>query len=796
MFSAQWHKILNDLWGNKTRTLLIVLSIAVGLFATGAIVSTQQVLSGQMSQGYAATVPASGTLHTLQPFDEDFVRSVRAMKDVQDAEGRQNLNLRIQTRSGQWLSLRLFAIPDYDHMRVNKVWPQSGDWPPPEHELLIERAALAMLGAQVGDTLRVETADKKQREMRIAGLTHDLSQFPARFTSTPYGYISFNTLEWLGEPYGYNTLHLVVMNRADKAQVKAVMDALEAKAKRSGLTVVSTSMDKFPLEDMVQTVMLMLSILGLLALCLSAFLIVNTISAQLAQQVRQIGVMKAIGARTDQIMSMYLATVVMYGVMALVIAVPLGMAGAYALSRLATGLLNFDLKDFIVPPQAIVLQVAVGLIVPVLSSLYPFLTGLRVTAAEAMSSYGTSQRQSARGPINRLLSGANLWFARQVLPRSVLLSLRNTFRSRGRLALTLTTLTLAGAIFISVFSVRASLFRTLSDLAQWRAFDSMLTFVRPYRADKVQQEAQRVPGVAQTDVWIQVPVLRVRADKSESDTLFLYAPTDSGLVTPPVIVQGRWLLPTDEESVVVNAYLLKKEPDIKLGDDITLKMDGRERPWRVVGVSLGEAPSAVYANYTSVARLTGNVGRASSVMVTTRPRDPQSATQVASALDTHFRDIGLRPSSVETTAEERSRQESGYSILIIGLLVMAVLFAVVGGLGLMGTMSINVIERTREIGVMRAIGAPTRSVVQVFIVESVAIGVISWLFGTVLSVPLSKIMSDAVGIPLMGTPITFQFSMAGVGLWLAVVVLLSMAASFIPARNAARLTVRQVLAYE
>jgi putative ABC transport system permease protein len=127
---------------------------------------------------------------------------------------------------------------------------------------------------------------------------------------------------------------------------------------------------------------------------------------------------------------------------------------------------------------------------------------------------------------------------------------------------------------------------------------------------------------------------------------------------------------------------------------------------------------------------------------------------------------------------------------------MAVLFAVVGGLGLMGTMSINVIERTREIGVMRAIGAPTRSVAQVFVVESVAIGMISWLFGTVLAVPLSKIMSDAVGIPLMGTPITFRFSMAGVGLWLVVVVLLSVAASFIPARNAARLTVRQVLAYE
>jgi putative ABC transport system permease protein len=297
MLSAQWHKVLNDLWGNKSRTLLIVLSIAVGLFATGAIVSTQQVLSSQMSQGYAATLPANVTLRTLEPFDEDFVRSVRTMKDVQDAEGRRSMDLRIQTQSGKWLSLRLFAIPDYENMRVNKVWPQSGDWPPPEHELLIERAALPMLGAQTGDTVRIETSDKELREMRIAGLAHDLSQFPARFTSTPYGYISFNTLEWLSEPYGYNTLHIVVANHTDRAQVKAVKDAVEAKAKRSGLTVVSTSMDKFPLEDMVQTVLLMLSILGLLALCLSAFLIVNTISAQLAQQVRQIGVMKAIGAR-------------------------------------------------------------------------------------------------------------------------------------------------------------------------------------------------------------------------------------------------------------------------------------------------------------------------------------------------------------------------------------------------------------------------------------------------------------------------------------------------------------------
>lgn len=795
--SAQWHKVLNDLWGNKTRTLLIVFSIAVGLFATGALVSTRTVLASQMTNGYAATHPSSGTLHTLEPFDQEFVRSVRAMKGVQDADGRRNMTFRVQAQSGKWLTLWLSAIADYEDMRVNRVWPQSGDWPPPEREILVERTALALLNAQVGDTVLVETSDKKQRELRIAGLTHDLSQFPARFTNTAYGYISFDTLEWLGEPYGFNTLHIMAENRNDKAYVQSVLDAAETKAERSGLTVLSTTIDQFPLDEMVETVILLLSILALLSLCLSAFLIVNTISAQMAQQVQQIGVMKAIGARTDQILSMYMAMVVLYGLIALAIAVPLSVGGAYVLCRFATDLLNFDLKSFYVPPLALALQIAIGLVVPILSSLYPFLSGLRVSAAEAMSGYGGGSRQFSAGPITRLLSGANLWFARHFLARPLLLSLRNTFRSRTRLSLTLTTLTLAGAIFISVFSVRASLFRTINDLIQWRAFDSMLTFTRPYRAEKIEQKAMQVPGVVQTDVWIEIPVNRVRPDKTESDPVFLLAPrTDSGLVSPPVMVQGRWLAPDDENGVVVNAYMLKKEADVKLGDEIMLNIEGRERSWRVVGVSLGGAPSTVYANYAPIARITGNVGMASTVVVTTHGRDESSAVQVAEALESHFKDAGLRTTSAETTAEERAQEQASYGILIVGLLVMAVLFAVVGGLGLMGTMSINVIERTREIGVMRAIGAPTRSVAQVFIVESVAVGVISWLFATLLALPLSKVMSDAVGIPLMGTPITFNFSAAGVGLWLVVVVLLSVLASFIPAQNASRLTVREVLAYE
>ena len=145
---------------------------------------------------------------------------------------------------------------------------------------------------------------------------------------------------------------------------------------------------------------------------------------------------------------------------------------------------------------------------------------------------------------------------------------------------------------------------------------------------------------------------------------------------------------------------------------------------------------------------------------------------------------------------ERAEAEVIFDVIVSLLLVMAFLLALVGGLGLMGAMSINVLERTREIGVLRAIGATNRAVTQVFILEAVGIGVLSWVMGAALAIPMTLGLNAAVGNAVMGQPLTYAYSMQGMWLWLAVVVVLSVLASFIPARNASRLTVREVLAYE
>jgi putative ABC transport system permease protein len=488
---------------------------------------------------------------------------------------------------------------------------------------------------------------------------------------------------------------------------------------------------------------------------------------------------------------MYLGMVALFGLLALLVAVPLGALGALGLTTYAASLLNFDIASYRMPSSVLLLEIAVALLVPLLAALWPIVSGARVTVREAISSYGLGTGHFGQGLIDRWLERVH------GLSRPLLLSLRNTFRRKGRLALTLTTLTLAGAIFVAVFSVRASLLQTLDDaLAYWN-YDVEVNLQRSYRIEQLQREALRVPGVVAAESWNFRNVRRLRPNDTESDNIQLIALPAATQMLKPTMLEGRWLLPEDENAMVINTDLRKDEPDIHIGDDIVVNIDGQQHTWHVVGLVQGvlAGPSA-YTNASYFGRTVGEVGRAGQVQVVAAQHDEATQNAVATALSNHFEAAGMQVRSTETTSDMRHRSELQFNVLVVFLLIMAGLLAIVGGLGLMGTMSINVLERTREIGVMRAIGASTGAIFEIVIVEGLVIGLLSWLIGTVLALPLGKLMSDAVGVSFLRAPLNYTFSLQGALLWLGAVLLLAAVASLLPARNAARLSVREVLAYE
>ncbi len=496
--SPRWRKVVRDLWSNKTRTILVLLSIAVGVSAIGMVMGSQIAVDRTLPAAYAAVNPASADVYALNTFDEKMIEATKAMPEVSDAAGLRAVNVRFLTKSGEWRNLQLTAIPDYTHITINKIYPQKGAYPPEGHELLLERAslspALGFGGFTIGDTLLVEAPSGKQRRLQLAGTVHDLNQQPAYLTGSGYGYINFDTLEWLGEPRDYNQLvFTVAKDKLNEEHVKAVGKLVEKRLENAGVNVIFTFVPtpgEHPAQNFLNTFSLILGAIGLLSLGLSGFLIVNTLSAILTQHVRQIGIMKAIGARADQITGMYLVMVLMYGVLALVLAVPLGALGAAGLASIFAGLLNFDTGGVHLEPRVVIVQCIIALSAPVLAAIIPIMRGVRVTVREAVSEYGLGKGHFGKSMIDRVIVALR-WIV--PMERPLQISLRNTFRRKTRLTFTLITLSLASTIFIVIFSIRASLQKTLNDALAYFDYDIQVVFDQTYRTEPHSQPVKRHP---------------------------------------------------------------------------------------------------------------------------------------------------------------------------------------------------------------------------------------------------------------------------------------------------------------
>jgi putative ABC transport system permease protein len=161
----------------------------------------------------------------------------------------------------------------------------------------------------------------------------------------------------------------------------------------------------------------------------------------------------------------------------------------------------------------------------------------------------------------------------------------------------------------------------------------------------------------------------------------------------------------------------------------------------------------------------------------------------------YFQSLGIGVGFTDTATENQEQSNAQFSILTTLLLIMTFLIAVVGSFGLSGTLSINVLERRREIGVMRAVGASSADVGFIFVGEGLLLGALSWAQAVPLSLLAGRYFVDAIG-QVIDFPVVYHYSVAGIWIWLAIVVVLSLVASWLPARRATQISVRESLAYE
>jgi putative ABC transport system permease protein len=304
------------------------------------------------------------------------------------------------------------------------------------------------------------------------------------------------------------------------------------------------------------------------------------------------------------------------------------------------------------------------------------------------------------------------------------------------------------------------------------------------------------------EVWDQVVAdlslssSHERGRKGGKEEILVYGvPPDSEALRPD-IVAGRDLLPGEGRAILVNRQMAA-ERGIQVGDELALTIGGRESTWTVVGVTwevtldLGS-----FVPYETLAREAGHAGRGNTVLVTSEAHDAPSRERLADDLRDVYQTQRIETATLRSADELRQTLYTTIDGISYLLLAMAFLAAVVGGIGLMGTLSINVVERMREIGVMRASGAVSSDIFGIFVGEGVFLGVLSWVLAVLLSYPWARLFSEAVSLALFNTEPYFRYSVPSVVVWLMLVLVLSALASLWPAWRATRVSVREALAYE
>ena len=782
-----WRKAIRDFWTERARTALVVLAIALGISAFASVLSSYAILTRELDRGYLETNPASAVLR-VDRLDDELIRAILQNSEVSDAEPRRTVTGQIKAGPIQWRNLTLFVVKDYGDIRVSKLEPETGAWPPATGEILIERDAFQVAKAKIGDKVTVKTANGREQQLLVSGGVHDVGQAQARMENIVYGYINLATLVQLGEEPYLDQLNILVRNkRFDEAHIERVANDVKSLIESRGRQVKHINIPapgKHPHSDLTGILLLAMSSFGLFVLLLSGILVVNLLTALMASQVRQIGVMKAIGGTRRQIARIYFGQALFLGIAAVVVSIPLGVIGSRALCDYMAMFLNFDINSYAVPVWVYLLVVVVGIAAPSIAAAYPVWKGTGVPVRVALTDFGLSRTTFGAGAFDRLLAKIGGTFS------PLIFAIRNSFRRRARLALTLLTLAAGGLFFLAALNVRASIINTLDRMFAARKFDLTVSFSRPFDWERIQRAVNNTQGIAYAEGWF----LTDGSLAPETSFNVTALPLTTQLLDLEIL-EGRFLQPGDTNALVINNNLAARAPAMRVGSTVTVRIGTVESAWRVVGLAKeAYAPAIAYIPLDFIQQQQPDM--INNLRVPLVHNDFDSISIVKQNLDRSLEQQGVRARGSSSKAETRFGFDQHMLMIYIFLIVMSAIVGSVGALGLMTTMSLNVLERRREMGVLRAIGATPRVVWLIVLVEGLMIGVLSWTIAALLAWPVSKVLGDVLVRAMLKGGVDFVFEPLGLLIWLIVSISVSAAGSFVPAWKASRATVREALAYE
>lgn len=796
--------------------MMMSIAISASLIVFSGMLYARTLVLSNTTSGYMSTNPASARI-TLEPgilpdrMDE-FIAVAKTEPGVIDATMRHVTNARLQKESGGLKSLQLFVAAAADPIRIATFQIEQGTpWPPSPGDILLERSTLQALNLKVGDTVDVLGFDNQPRQLRVTGSVHDQSLALAGQTAG-VGYIQADTLSFLGKPPVLDELLITVADRPGLQVQSRNRDTIVDTAIRlvdqlktiPGITIEQVAVPppyEHPHQAIANSLLSTLTAFGLLSLLLSSILIATIFNGLLTQQIPQIGIMKAVGARSGRILQFYVIMVLLLSIFATTLAFVPGMILGRTLAQaMLSSALNVDVASLGVPWPVIGTVILAGILTPLIISIPLLRRASRRTVREALDEHGIAEQP---GHITtELFRWLGQWGGAD---RKLMVAFRNLFRRQARLLLSVGLLATGGASFVSGLNVMAGFQAIPYMIFDEQRWDVEIRLDEPAPSNKVVAIVEKVPGVSRVEGWDiittgiqhvgEVNVRQTYPDQGHGSLSLTAIPVSTSMLIPPQIIEGRWIHPDDMDAIVLPASVLRTLPDIKPGDSVQLIVEGRPITWQVIGIAGGMGGSCPCVTQKGFERASGQHDQTNVVRIMTNGHDEEERSAVGLAAAQALGEAGIKPLEPRTIGAVVATTE-GHSIILVGvILLISASIGLVGLISLRSTMSTNILERTRELGVMKAIGASGSTIRRLVMFEGIFIAAVSCVVAVLPAIALTWAMGTGLGNLFLGTPLPFEVSVRGIIIWILVVIAGAALAVLAPASQAARLTVREALAY-
>ena len=772
-------KSVKDVTRRKLRTILTILGIAVGVMGLTAI----NVASAQLAAGIAYTNDASAQpdiAFVTSPADPALADTLAAQPNVKATQAETRVVARWAVPTGHF-SLAVAGLTDGVARRIGTFQVTEGTLPGPG-EILLESGDRGVASVKRGDIITIQVGAATQR-LTVSGFARTAGLPAPTTTQLAWGYMPQADLATLAGVSGANTFLVQLRDYGQRHETaKQLASVLEDRHVSVLATDVGRASDSG--SQTIDGLFSVMRVLSIVALLLSIFLLLSTITTLVAEQVPVIGTLKAIGAVRGQVLRVYLTSVAIYGIAGTLIGLLAGFGLGELLFSLFAGLFTLDPGPLAISPSLVITAAIVGIGVPLAAALLPVLLGTRITVRQALSGYGL-----ANGAGSAWASAIGRVFA--FVPQTVQLGMRGLFRKRTRATLTLLALAVAGAAFLAVQTTAYSFGQTLAGVFDTYHADVFAAAAQPASYTQMRATLDGVPGVARTEPLAQEPV---QADRGE---LLLTGVLPSARLYNKQIVSGRWFT-ADDTNVALLSEDAARKLGLKVGDSISFRDDLHAATWTIIGIARdynGITVSGVLlaplAEVNTFRHLPADY--TSAVLIQSTSTDQREINALSARVDDAFSAAGFQ-GRVLTIQQIKAQNQSVFTIIYTLLYAVAAIIALVGGIGLFNSLAMSVLERRREIGILRSMGATGGKVAQVFWTEALSLSGLAWLVALALGIPAAYGFVQLLGGLFL--PVAFAFNPAGLVVMLAFILIVASAASLGPVIGAYQTRIAQTLRYE